>query len=107
MSKRGMKPLALLTVLTAALVCGADGQRHVTDDELANAIRAAHRGKPTLAPVATQALIQAASQRRMPADPLTQRETDVLSLLVEGLSNPDIARRLFVSRSTFPSRSTR
>jgi NarL family two-component system response regulator LiaR len=74
--------------------------KNVSADELAGAIRAAHLGRSTLAPEATQALIHAASQPAAPGHDLTPREREVLALLVEGLNNPDIARRLVVSQST-------
>ncbi|OQY16565.1 MAG: DNA-binding response regulator [Anaerolineaceae bacterium 4572_32.2] len=74
--------------------------KNVSVDELADAIRAAHAGRPTLAPEATQALIQAASQEPEPVYDLTRREYEVLELMVEGLTNPDIAARLTISRST-------
>jgi NarL family two-component system response regulator LiaR len=85
-----------------ALQAGAIGYllKNISADELANAIRAAHAGQPTLAPEATQALIQLTTSPSEPVFDLTERELDVLTLMVEGLSNPDIAERLIVSRST-------
>ncbi len=90
-------------LVQGALQAGAIGYllKDVTADELANAIHAAYAGKPTLAPEAAQVLIQAT---RMPAEKigfdLTEREREVLALMVQGLNNNDIADRLVVSRST-------
>jgi NarL family two-component system response regulator LiaR len=73
--------------------------KNVTADELAEAIRGAHAGRSTLAPEAAQVLIKAATEPAQD-EGLTARELEILRLMVHGDSNPDIAEKLFVSRST-------
>jgi two-component system, NarL family, response regulator LiaR len=84
-----------------ALKAGAIGylMKNVSARELAAAIRAAKAGKMTLSPEAAQALVRA-TQQAQESDNLTEREHEVLRLMVEGLNNAEIAERLVVSLST-------
>jgi two-component system, NarL family, response regulator LiaR len=88
-----------------ALEAGAIGYllKDVSAEELAQAIRAAHAGRATLSPEATQTLVHAASQPLAPGFDLTERERAVLALMVEGLNNTQIAGRLTVQLSTVKS----
>ena len=88
-----------------ALQAGAIGYllKDVTAEELAQAIRAAHAGRSTLSPEASQALVHAATQPPPSGHDLTDREMDVLALMIEGLNNTEIAEKLFVSPSTIKS----
>jgi NarL family two-component system response regulator LiaR len=88
-----------------ALEAGAIGYllKDVSADELARAIRAAHSGQATLSPQAAQALVEKTSQPPPPGLDLTEREHEVLALMVEGLNNTQIAGRLTVSPSTVKS----
>ncbi len=80
--------------------------KDVSSAELAEAIRAAHAGRPTLAPEVAQALIEvvrAAGEDPEPGHDLTSREREVLALMVEGLNNPQIGERLSISVTTVRS----
>ncbi len=85
-----------------ALKAGATGYllKNVTGDELANAIRKAHDGQSTLAPEAAQALIHATTRPPPLGHDLTIREREVLSLMLGGLNNREIAEQLVISSST-------
>jgi two-component system, NarL family, response regulator LiaR len=74
--------------------------KNVTSDELAAAIRSASLGKSTLSPEAARALINATRPTRQPLLDLTEREREVLKLVVQGHSNQQIADALVISLAT-------
>jgi len=74
--------------------------KNVTSDELAAAIRAASLGKSTLSPEAARVLVQATRPTKQPWLELTEREVQVLNLVVQGQSNRQIADAMFISVAT-------
>lgn len=75
--------------------------KDVSAEDLLMAIRGAYAGRPTLAPEAIQALLTPEqTPGATPGHDLTRREREVLTLMVEGLNNRQIAKRLIVSRAT-------
>ncbi len=74
--------------------------KDVTPGELVKAIQDAVRGRPTLAPTATQAIIKTLHQPTEPEYHLTPSEIEVLKWVAQGLSNTQIAAELVVSTST-------
>jgi two-component system, NarL family, response regulator LiaR len=92
-------------LVQGALRAGAVGYllKDVLADELAQAIRAAHVGRGTLSPGIVQAMTRADGQPAPPGHDLTERELEVLALLVAGLGNNEIAEKLVVSPATIKS----
>ena len=85
-----------------ALKAGVIGylMKNVSGDELADAIRRAAEGQSTLAPEAAQVLIRATTRPPALGHDLTDREREVLALMIEGLNNREIGEKLVISSST-------
>jgi len=92
-------------LIKQALAAGAIGYllKDVSADDLVQAIRSAHAGRATLSPEAAQSLVEAANLPPTLGQDLTEREREVLALMIEGLNNVQIAGRLTVSPSTIKS----
>ncbi|MEU6348758.1 response regulator transcription factor [Streptomyces sp. NPDC047072] len=98
-----------------ALAAGASGflLKDVTAERLFEAVRVVAAGQALLAPAITRRLIAEFARQRPKARPqgtlssLTPRETDVLRLLAEGLSNPELAERLGVGEETVKTHVSR
>jgi DNA-binding NarL/FixJ family response regulator len=102
-----------------ALRAGASGflLKDVTAERLFDAVRVVAAGEALLAPAVTRRLISefaklrpATGRSESPASALselTPRETEVLRLLAEGLSNPEIAARLVVTEETVKTHVSR
>jgi DNA-binding NarL/FixJ family response regulator len=67
---------------------------------LADAIRRAARGETVLAPAVAARLADRLRQPTTPVVELTARESEVLALVAEGLSNNEIGLRLFIGEAT-------
>ncbi len=99
-----------------ALCAGASGflLKDVTAERLFDAVRVVAVGEALLAPAVTRRLISEFARLR-PAAPassavvaeLTPRENEVLRLLAEGLSNPEIAGRLVITEETVKTHVSR
>jgi NarL family two-component system response regulator LiaR len=74
--------------------------KNVTSDELVRAIRDAVSGRSTLSPEAASALVHATRPTKQPSYDLTEREMEVLNLVVQGHSNQQIANSLVISVAT-------
>ncbi|TDV53547.1 response regulator [Actinophytocola oryzae] len=97
-----------------ALRAGASGflLKDVTAERLFDAVRVIAAGEALLAPTVTRRLIGEFARLRPQPRPvrlstLTPRETEVLELVAEGLSNPEIARRLVVTEETVKTHVSR
>jgi DNA-binding NarL/FixJ family response regulator len=111
------RPGAAVLVLTAfsdrrrilgALEAGACGYllKDAASEDVAEGIRAAARGESPLDPRAARTVLSARAEPD-PLEGLSSREREVLDLLVEGLPNKLIARRLEISEKTVKSHLTR
>jgi DNA-binding NarL/FixJ family response regulator len=94
--------------IVALLEAGAAGYllKNVSGSDLVNAIRAVHAGEAVLHPAIAQKVFKrlssTAREAEEPAQPdkLSEREMEILRLAAKGMSNQDIATRLYLSRRT-------
>ncbi len=88
----------------AAIREGADGYllKDAPSEQVVEAIRTVARGESVIHPSMTKKLLNfhQQQQEQPKENVLTEREMEVLQCLVEGMSNKEIADRLFISDKT-------
>lgn len=87
-------------LLAEGLDCGARGYvlKDAPPDDIVRAVKRVAEGGAYVDPTLASDLVSPRATDRLPA--LSGREREVLGLLANGLSNPDIAARLFISPET-------
>jgi DNA-binding CsgD family transcriptional regulator len=97
-----------------AMKAGASGflLKDASREQLASAVRTVSAGQALLAPAITMRLIEDFCRGPMPGAPpgggrLSERELDVVRAVAQGLSNAEIAARLFLSEATVKSHVAR
>ena len=113
------RPKARVVILTGsgidakildAVRAGALGyvDKAADGDTLVESVRRAARGEPSIPFALTRKLLgQVRISSRSSADPLTRRESEIAALVARGLSNQQIADRLFISEGTVRTHMSR
>ncbi len=97
---RGDMPLSLWDPRESGLLLDVRHPQELTVVQWPEVVRSAYTGQPTLSPEATRALVHSKAGPLSFDRDLTAREKQVLALIVEGLSNEEIADRLVISQAT-------
>src|SRR3712207_3600695 len=94
-------------VIASAIRAGADGYlvKDCSVDEVADVVRRVAGGETALTPALAASMLSEvkALAARPPApqvDPVTKREEEVLQLIADGCSTPEVAERLYISQKT-------
>lgn len=94
-------------VLAEAIRAGASGYlvKDCTIDEVAEAVRMAAKGDTSLSPHLAATMLEEVRRLEAPAPDeedrvITKREEEVLQLIADGCSTPEVAERLFISQKT-------
>lgn len=94
-------------IVRLAVRAGAVGflLKECSTDEIVDAVSMAARGRPILSPGVAASMLDevrqiCADSEASPASAITRREANVLQLIVDGCSTPEVAARLYISEKT-------
>jgi two-component system, NarL family, response regulator DegU len=94
-------------VLADAIRAGASGYlvKDCSTDEVADAVRIAAKGEMALSPALAATMLDEVRRLDAPTTPeddrvITKREEEVLQLIADGCSTPEVAERLYISQKT-------